>query len=82
MLKLMEEFCFYAGKVIIFIGASGMITTILFDKVARGMTLPIQFGWLQWVGLIIFSLITAYGAFVDTFLNKDVYPMLKKYLNE
>lgn len=80
-LNAMENFCFFVGKIIIFIGATGMVATILFDKVARGMTLPIQFGWLQWIGFIVFATLTLYGAYVDTFLNKDVYPMLHEYLN-
>lgn len=81
VLTNMEYFCFFAGKFITSIGGAGIVICVLFDKLARGWTLPINFGWLQWTGLIVSILITMYGAWVDTFLNEQVYPMLYRYLS-
>ena len=57
----------FAGKIIEWTGVGGVVFTLLFDKIARGV-LP-TFGWLQVSGIIIFTMLALFGVIVDRFLQ-------------
>lgn len=57
----------FSGKIIEWIGMSGVIFTLFFDGIARGVT-P-TFGWLQVSGIIIFAALALFGVMVDRFLQ-------------
>jgi len=68
-MNFMEELIFeWIGKVIGLIGFGGIIFTVLFDKVARGLWQG--WGWIQWSGFLVFFLVFLAGFYIDTLLGK------------
>jgi len=57
----------WAGKIVEALGISGAIFTLCFDKIARGY--PVEFGWLQIAGTIVFTCIALFGVALDDFLK-------------
>ncbi len=65
----------FTGKVIIVVDMGGFFLTLFFDRIARG--LPIQIGWLQGLGLLVFFLLAIFGFLVESYLNQ-----IKKILDD
>jgi hypothetical protein len=76
----LEEFLLnWSGKIIIGTGFCGCAITIMFDKMARGVGIWSNWGWLQLSGLAVFFTIFILGILVDTMLDK-ARKMLEDYL--
>ena len=74
-MKQEEQFIMdWAGKVLEGVGISGAVFTLFFDQIARGA--PVQYGWLQILGIIMFIALALFGVMVDSFL-RTVKELLK-----
>ncbi len=57
----------WAGKILEAIGIGGAVFTLFFDNIARGK--PVQYGWIQVLGIIVFVALALFGVAVDRFLQ-------------
>ena len=76
-----EELVLYSmGKIVAGIGIVGLVVSITFDYIARGM--PIgqwQFDWLQITGILVSLFMTLLGIFGDSFLNGPVRSIIQEW---
>jgi hypothetical protein len=68
------------GKIVMFVGVSGTIVTVLFDRIAGRVGQGAIMGPMQVMGLIAFITLGLFGLYADVFLNDTIKPMIKKYL--
>jgi hypothetical protein len=77
--KRIEKLVFMlSGKIISLVGGSGVLITVMFDRIARDM--PLSLGWLQISGIIAFLVLCLFGLYADIFLNDTIKPMITEYL--
>ena len=70
-LSVVEDFCLWVvGKIIVVVGIGGMVLTIFYEQIARGMPFTFwSYQWLSVLGIVVFTGTIAFGIWTDSFLN-------------
>lgn len=68
----------FTGTIIVWFGFLGSLLTIYIDEIRAR---PFELGYLQVVGIVVFSITMLFGIFVNKFLGQ-VKELLERYLKQ